>query len=199
VIRLLLSRVIGSCCIIGGVLLGLSTHQVAYRHSGSTIVAHFLSGGSTSSKRIGYLQMVDDDTLYLINEDDFSPPVQDTSFGDGDRLSFIYLPVDTTSINVGGTNTSTHLQGQAYSIEQFTVLPSASRNGVAPVTYTSAAYRNNPAGYAQRNWLFGGGLLGLGLLVSTVGFMLHKLRGRKQQHWGSAVTPSGTTAPFRRR
>jgi len=191
VIRLLIFLVTGLLCAIGGVLIGVSSHQVAYRNPGREIVAHFLSGGGSSSNRIGYLQMVDDDNLYLINEDDFSPSVKDNSFGDGDSISFIYRPVDTTGINVSATNTSTHLQGQAYVIEQITVLPSNGSNGVTPVTYTSSEYSKDPRGYFQSNWLLGGGLLALGLLLVVVGFILQLLRGRKKAQVEINVTPLG--------
>jgi hypothetical protein len=196
VIRLLIFLVTGLLCAIGGVLIGVSSHQVAYRNPGREIVAHFLSGGSSSSNRIGYLQMVDDDNLYILNEDDFSPPVKDNSFGDGDTISFIYRPVDTTSINVSATNTSTHLQGQAYVIEQFTVLPSNGSNGVTPVTYTSSEYSKDPRSYFQSNWLLAGGLLALGLLLVVVGFILQLLRGRKKAQVEINVTPLGSTPPL---
>jgi hypothetical protein len=197
VIRLLIFLVTGLLCAIGGVLMGVSSHQVAYRNPGREIVAHFLSGGSSSSSRIGYVQMVDDDNLYILDEDNFSPPVKDNSFGDGDSISFIYRPVDTTSINVSATNTSTHLQGQAYTIEQFTVLPNNSSNVVEPVTYTSSEYSKNPRGYFQSNWQLGGGLLGLGLLLVVVGFILQLLRGRKRRAQVVIdVTPVGSAPPF---
>lgn len=196
-IRLLIFLITGMLCAIGGVFIGLSIHQVAYRNAGREIVAHFLSGGNSSSKRIGYLQMVNDTNLYIINEDDFSPAVKDNSFGDGDSISFIYRPVDTTSINVSATNTSTHMQGPAYTIEQFTVLPSNSSNGESPMIYTSSEYSKNPQGYSQSNWLLGGGLLALGSILIAVGFILHLLRGRKKVQAEISVAQVEGAPPFR--
>jgi hypothetical protein len=165
---------------------------VTYRNGGREIVAHFLSGGGSSSNHIGYLQMVNDNNLYTLNEDDFSPHVQDSSFGDGDDISFIYRPEDTTNVNVSATNTSTHMQGAAYTIEQLTVFPSNSSSNQEGTTYTSSEYSKNPHGYTQNNWLLGGGLLALGLLLIATGFILQLLLGRKKMPVGVAsvnVTP----------
>lgn len=188
-VRLLIFLVTGLLCAICGLFIGLSSHQVTYRSTEREIVAHFLSGGSSSSNRIGYLQLLNDANLYIVNEDDFSPPVKDNSFGDGDTISFIYRPMDTTSINVSATNTSTHLQGSALTIEQFTVLPSGGSNGSGAQTYTSSEYSKNPNGFYQNNWLLGTGPLALGgavplavgLLLIVVGFILQPLSDRKKQ------------------
>lgn len=193
-IRLLIFLITGLFCAIGGLFIGISSHQVTYRNGGREIVAHFLSGGSSSSNHIGYLQLENDNNLYIINEDDFSPRVQDRSFGDGDDISFIYRPVDTTNINVSATNTSTHMQGAAYTIVQFTVFPSNSSNDQQGTTYTSSEYSKNPHGYTQNNWLLGGGLLALGLLLLATGFILQLLHGRKKVEVG--VTSENVTPPL---
>ena len=189
-VRLLIFLVTGLLCAISGLLIGLSSHQVTYHNAGKEIVAHFLSGGSSSSNRIGYVQMLNDANLYIVNEDDFSPPVKDNSFGDGDTLSLIYRPMDTTSINVNATNTSTHLQGSAFTIVQFTVLPSGGINSSGAQTYASSEYSKNPSGFYQNNWLLGVGPLAVGLLLIVVGFILQLLRDRKKMQPEVNVAPS---------
>ncbi len=196
-VRLLIFLVTGLVCAIVGLFIGLSSHQVTYHNAGKEIVAHFLSGGSSSSNRIGYVQMLNDTNLYIVNEDDFSPPVKDNSFGDGDTISLIYRPMDTTSINVSATNTSTHLQGSAVTIVQFTVLPSGGINSSGAQTYTSSEYSKNPNGFYQNNWLLGteplalGGAvpLAVGLLLILVGLILQLLRGRKKMQAEVNVAP----------
>lgn len=190
VIRLLIFLVAGSLCAVIGLVIGMSSHQVTYHNAGREIIAHFLSGGGSSSNRIGYLQMENDANLYIINEDDFSPSVKDNSFGDGDDISFIYQPEDTTTINVSATNTSTHLQGPAYTIEQFTVLPSKGSNSQGPVTYASFEYSKDPNGFYKNNWPLGVGLLAAALILIVVGFVLHLLLGRRKVQIGADVVPS---------
>jgi hypothetical protein len=189
VVRLLIFLVTGLLCAIVGLFIGLSSHQVTYHNAGKEIVAHFLSGGSSSSNRIGYVQMLNDANLYIVNEDDFSPPVKDNSFGDGDTISLIYRPMDTTSINVSATNTSTRLQGSAFTIVQFTVLPSGGINSSGAQTYTSSEYSKNPSGFYQNNWLLGAGPLAVGLLLIIVGFILQFLRSRKKMQPEVNVAP----------
>jgi hypothetical protein len=189
VVRILIFLVTGLLCAIVGLFIGLSSHQVMYHNAGKEIVAHFLSGGSSSSNRIGYVQMLNDANLYIVNEDDFSPPVKDNSFGDGDTISLIYRPMDTTSINVSATNTSTHLQGSAFTIVQFTVLPSGGINSSGAQTYASSEYSKNPSGFYQNNWLLGAVPLAVGLLLILVGLILQLLRGRKKMQAEVNVAP----------
>ena len=188
-VRLLIFLFTGLLCAICGLIIGLSSHQVTYRNTEREIVAHFLSGGSSSSNRIGYLQMVNDAKLYIINEDDFSPAVKDNSFGDGDTISFIYRPMDTTSINVSATNTSTHLQGPAFTVEQFSVLPSGGSNSSGAQTYTGSEYSKNPKGFYQNNWLLGAGPLAVGLILIVVGLVLQLLPARKKIQADVNVAP----------
>jgi hypothetical protein len=194
VIRLLLFLVTGLLFAISGLYIGLMSHQATYHTVGKEIVAHFLSGNGSSSNRVGYLQMVNDNNLYIINENNFSPNVKDNSFGDGDTLSFTYRTTDTDNINVSATNTSTHLLGPAYTVEQFSVFPSSGSSGQGPRLYTSAEYGKNPHGFYVNRWTSGAGPLALGLILIAVGFIL---RGRNKKQTSLAVVPpSGIGAPI---
>jgi len=195
IIRLLISVLLGGALIIFGVIIGTTSHQVTYKAVNQETIAHFLSGDSSSSDQKGYLQFESDSKLYLINESDFTPKVDGNSFGDGDVISFVYRTDSPTSIDVSATNTSTHLLGDAYTVEQITVPGS---NGKGPKVYTSSEYSQNPRGFDQNNWPLGALVIVLGLIVAALAFFLPMLRGRNRNKAqpASTATPSSVDMPF---
>ena len=188
IIRLLISALLGGALIIVGVLVGATSHQVAYMTVNRETVAHFLSDDSSSSDKRGFVQFERDSKLYLINENDFTPKVDGNSFGDGDVISFIYRTDSPTNIDVKALNTSTHLQGDAYKIEQITAPGS---NGQGSKVYTSSEYSQNPKGFYQNNWPIGAIVIVLGLIVAVLAFFLPMLRGRNR----NKTQPAGVASP----
>ncbi len=195
IIRLLISALLGGALIIFGVVIGATSHQVTYNPVNQETIAHFLSGDSSSSDHRGYLQFERDSKLYLINESDFTPKVDGSSFGDGDVISFVYRTDSPTTIDVSATNTSTHLVGDAYTVEQITVPGS---NGKGPKVYTSSEYSQNPRGFNQNNWPIGAGVIVLGFIVAALAFFLPMLRGRNRNkaQLASIATPISIDMPF---
>ena len=195
IIRLLISALLGGALIIFGVLFGSTSHQVTYNPVNQETIAHFLSGDSSSSDQRGYLQFERDSKLYLINESDFKPKVDGSSFGDGDVISFVYRTDSPTTIDVSATNTSTHLVGDAYMVEQISVPGS---NGQSSKVYTSSEYSQNPRGFNQNNWPIGALVIALGLIVAALAFFLPMLRGRNRNKAqpASIATPIRIDMPF---
>lgn len=195
IIRLLISALLGGALIIFGVIIGATSHPVTYNAVNQETIAHFLSGNSSSSDQRGYLQFEKDSKLYLVNESDFTPNVDGNSFGDGDIISFVYRTDSPTSIDVSATNTSTHLVGDAYTIEQITVPGS---NGQGSKVYTSSEFSQNPRGFNQNNWPIGAGVIVLGLIVAALAFFLPMLRDRNRNKAqpASIATPISAGIPF---
>ena len=195
IIRLLISALLGGALIIFGVVIGATSHQVTYNPVNQETIAHFLSGDSSSSDQKGYLQFERDSKLYLINESDFKPKVDGKSFGDGDVISFVYRTDSPTPIDVSATNTSTHLVGDAYTVEQITVPAS---NGQSSKVYTSSEYSQNPRGFNQNNWPIGALVIVLGFIVAALAYFLPMLRGRNRNKAqpASIATPISVDMPF---
>ncbi len=196
--------ILGAIPVIFGIYYGVGSHQVTYRSVGQETVAHFLSGDGSSLDQNGYLQLENDPNLYVLNESDFTPTLNGNSFGDGDVISFIYRPDSATSFDVKATNTSTHLQGNFYTIEQITV---AGSNGQSPKVYTSSEYSRNPKGFYQNNWWpsspnnwwhIGGGLVVFGLIIVGLALVVPMLRGKnksKAQQAFNAIPTARAGAP----
>lgn len=170
--------ILGALGIIGGLILGFSSHQITYRSVGQSTIAHFLSSSSDST---GYFQMEGSSTLYLINENDFTPTINGTqTFANGDVISFVYQPDDTKDVDIT-SNLGTHLQGTAYRIVQITA-----NNGGQQQVYTTQAYSQNPQGSYQNNWLPGIGIAIVGLLLFIGAFFV-----KSKPQPGFSISPAG--------
>jgi len=172
--------ILGVLGFIGGLILGISSHQITYQSVGQSTIAHFLS---SSDSNTGYFQMDGSSTLYYISENDFTPAINGSqTFADGDTISFVYQPSDTTDIDITSTNTSTVLHGTAYRIVQITA---SDGNGNQQV-YTTPAYSQHPQGYYQNNWLAGIGIAIVGLLLFIGAFFV-----KSKPQPGFSISPAG--------
>jgi len=164
--------IVGALVLIGGLIYGASSHNVAYQSVSPGSVAHFLSGDSGT----GYLQMTGSPKLYVLNESDFTPALSGTNtFGDGDNISFVYRTDSTTDIDQTST-IGTHLVGPAYTVVELTVFSS---NGQQ--VFKTSDYSQNPNGFYQNNWLAGGAIAFVGLIILALAFVLPSILKKKQQ------------------
>lgn len=157
--------IIGAALLIGGLIYGTRSHPVTYQSVGQGTVAHFLAGDS-----IGYLEMNGSSTLYVLNENDFTPTLNGiNTFSDGDTISFVYRTDDTTDIDQTST-IGTHLSGPAYTVVELTTYSDAGQK-----VYNTSDYSQHPSGTYQNNWLGGGTLAFVGLIIIALAFVLPSL------------------------
>lgn len=165
---------LGAVLIITGLIYGLGSRQVNYKSVGQGSIAHYLSSEGT-----GYLQMSGSSSLYVVHEDNFTPKL--SSFADGDTISFVYDPSDTTPVDVTST-LNTHLLGTASKVVEIT----STDTGGGQKTYATPEYTQHPQGYNMNRWLVGAGLLVVGLLMAIGSFFLP----RKKAQAGFSITPA---------
>jgi hypothetical protein len=167
---------LGLLLVLGGGVSGIASHQVTYRNGARGTVAHYLSGDSAHT---GYLQMGNSSNLYYVNENDFTPMINENgvqTLGRGSSISYVYTPDETEQIDETATDTGAHLQGTAFRVVQITLYD---QNGQHPDVFTSSDYAQNPQGYYQNNWPAGMSLLVLGLLVTGVALFWPTWRAKR--------------------
>lgn len=148
--------VFGAIALLVGIIVGVSSHQITYQSVGRGTIAHYIA----SQDGTGYLQMTNSPTLYVVNENDFTPIINGVdTFKDGDAISFFYQPDNTTDIDIT-SKIGTHLVGKASTVVQITLFDT---NG--QTTFATSAYKQHPQGYSQNNW-------GLGIVLILVGLAL---------------------------
>ncbi|WP_376795693.1 hypothetical protein [Thermogemmatispora sp.] len=167
-----------------GLVVGWQSHQVTYRSSGRAVIGHYLSDPQTHE---GYLQLEGSPTLYLLREQEFTPPIQGTAtLKDLMPVGLLYRPDETTQIDVRA-RLGTHLTGPAYTVVALTLYD---LDGRVVQEFRSALYRQSPQGFYENDWPLGGGLGLLGVVLA-VGGGLSLWWQRRRAKGGQAIQTSG--------
>ena len=146
-----------------GIIVGVTSHQVAYQTiNKGTFTPYIVEGGTD------YLQTGDGSTYYVVNESEFSPSFDGASVFKNDSAFTMIARTDTQDVDVQLTD-GTHLQGNGYKVEQVVVLDSS---GNPLQTYNDSEYTQNPNGFYENNWIGGGALIALGLLAVSLGLFI---------------------------
>ena len=149
--------VFGTVALLSGLIYGLGSRYVTYEQTSQGTIVHFLSANG-----VGYLQMNGNSSLYIIHEDDFRPVINASGLGDGDNVSLIYDPSETTSIDVT-SSLGTHLAGDASKVVEITLLTS---DGLTH--FVTPDYTQHQDGYSINRWPIGAIIMVLGLVVAGV-------------------------------
>jgi len=174
---------LGIVLLLFGIVYGLGSRSTNYKSVAQGNIAHYLTSDGTN-----YLQMDGNPALYIIHENNFSPKL--TSFADGDTISFVYDPAETTSIDVQ-SSIGTHLNGTAAKVVEITA---SDTNGQR--VYKTPEYISNPQGYNRNQWGLGGGLIVVGLLALVGAFFLPRKKTPAVVIPSYMGTPVSGTPPF---
>lgn len=160
---------VGTALAVAGLIVGATSHQVAYQTVNKGMMIHYLygqnsSGGDDSSDAYIELQ---DGSLYFLKESDFTPSLTSDTI-QSPMASIVYDTTNTKSINITA-DTGTHLSGTGDQVVQLT---SFDNDGQNAKTFTTSEYQQNPNGFYQNNWVGGMALLLLGLLLGGAALLL---------------------------
>jgi hypothetical protein len=181
---------LGIVVILIGLLVGTSSHQVTYSQISNATLSHYLAQ-TDGSDDTAYLQ-TSDGTLYTLHQNDFTPTLSSDKITSR-TISFVYNPTDTTSVDESSTNTSTHLQGDAYTIVQLTI---SDQNGNRQ-PFTSKDYAANPQGFYENKWVGGTIAIIVGLLVLALAiFLIYRKRKNRLAASANGMNAVGSNQPY---
>ncbi len=152
---------LGIVLLLVGFIYGLGSRHASYKSVAQGTIVHYLSSEGT-----GYLQMEGNTSLFVVHEDNFSPKI--SSFADGDIVSLVYDPSETTAIDVSSV-LGTHLKGTASKVVEITFSDAKGQK-----LYVTPEYMSDPQGYDHNQWGVGIGLMLVGLLFTGGAFFLPK-------------------------
>jgi hypothetical protein len=172
---------IGIFLIMCGFIFTAIPQTTPYQKISKAFIAHYLSG-----RGIGYMQLENSPTLYIVNEGEFLPAFSADYLNNGNVLfSFLYRTDETISIDVSSDN-HVHLVGQAFPVVRITLYH---QYGQQPIVFSTHQYFQNPNGYYQHNWIVGIAFSIPGLILIGIGYFMTVVRGKKKKQLDSDNNP----------
>ena len=184
---------IGFVLLIGGLIWGLNSHQVAYLQGNQGQYRLITTNGG-----IVLFQQENTSNYYVMDPGNFTQadinlnPIENGQFS---RFNFA-ASTDTVYVDVYISSTGTTVS-YAHPIEKITFYD---QNGQNPVTYTTADYSGNPNGRTINNWPQASLLMLVGALCAGI-MLFFIVNGRKRQKLAIAaerVAIEARPSPFAR-
>ena len=187
--------ILGLCILAGGLIWGLSSHQVAYVQGGQGSYQTFLSEDNSFI----VFQQGSTDNYYVMRIPDYSPAVDSaTVLQDMHAASSFNFIASTDFLKVDSfIRGSGAYVGQAHPIEKIVFYGVGQQN---PLTYINVEYSGNPNGYMINNWPYASPLMLAGALCIVLSLLFER-RAQKRKKLAAAAELAALEArpsPFAR-
>ena len=155
----LVSLVLGIGIIILGLIIGSTLDRVSYQHVGQKPVARFI----TAWDGTGYLQIVGDPTIYIVDINLFSPKIDSHRlFSQGyQQVGIIYDKNQISPVHAEARDTRELIEGEGYPIVSITFINDAG----AQQTFDTEEYKQHPDDYDPDDWPIGLAVIGIGMIL----------------------------------
>ena len=166
----LASLILGMGTIILGLIIGSRPDPVSYQHVGQEPVARFI----TAWDGTGYLQVVGDPTIYILNINLFSPKIDSHwLFSQGyQQVGIIYDKNQIIRVRAKARDTEGIIEGQGYPIVSITFMNDAG----AQQTFDTEQYKQHPDDYNLDYWPIGLTVIGIGIILIRASAGLSRLK-----------------------
>ncbi len=158
-VAVLVSLVLGIGTIILGLIIGSTPDPVSYQHVGQEPIARFI----TARDETGYLQVVGDPTIYILNISLFSPKINSHwLFSQGyQQVGIIYDKNQIIYVHAKARDTEELIEGEGYPIVSITFMNDAG----AQQTFDTEEYKQHPDDYNLDYWPIGLTVIGIGIIL----------------------------------
>jgi len=155
----LVSLVLGIGIIILGLIIGSTPDRVSYQQVGQEPVVRFI----TARDGTGYLQIVGDPTVYIVDTNLFSPKIDSHwLFSQGyQQVGIIYDKNQIIPVHARARDTKELIEGEGYPIVSITFINDAG----AQQTFDTEEYKQHPDDYDPDDWPIGLAVIGIGIIL----------------------------------
>src|SRR2546429_4567652 len=166
----LASLILGMGTIILGLIIGSRPDPVSYQHVGQEPVARFI----TARDGTGYLQMVGDPTVYIVDISLFSPKIDSHwLFSQGyQQVGVVYDKNQVIRVHVKARDRGEFIEGEGYPIVSITFM----NNAGAQQTFNTEQYKQHPDDYNLDYWPIGLPVIGIGIILIRASAGLSRLK-----------------------
>lgn len=192
-IILLLTRrwgllIVGAALIIGGVVWGMTSHQVSYQTSHQGVTYHIAIGETSGNV---YINADGSSDYFVAFKNDFNPQITQSDIDNSNTLQFV-ARTDTSSLdpalNANGTTIN-----DAHKIEKLVFYD---KNGNVQQTFTTAEYQANPNGFNDNEWIKSIWLVILGVIIAGAALIVPMVTKRPQPGTSFNIGAGGAQQPY---
>jgi len=192
-IILLLTRrwgllIVGVALIIGGVVWGMTSHQVTYQTSKQDVTYHIAIGETSGNV---YINPDGSSDYFVAFKNDFNPQITQSDIDNSDTISFV-ARTDTSSLDpaleVNGTTIN-----DAHKIEKLVFYD---KSGNVQKTFTTAEYQANPNGFNDNEWIKSIWLIIAGAILALLALIVPMMVKKPQPSTGFSIGAGGGQPPY---
>ncbi|HEY1354390.1 MAG TPA: hypothetical protein VGF67_32675 [Ktedonobacteraceae bacterium] len=175
--------IVGAALIIGGVIWGMTSHQITYQTSQQGVTYHIAMGETSGNV---YINPDKSSNYFVAFKSDFTPSISQSDIDNSDTIDFV-ARTDTSSLDpalqTGGTTIN-----DAHKIEKLIFYD---QNGHIQQTFTTAEYQANPNGFNDNEWMKAIWLIIAGAIIAAAALIVPMLTKRPQPATGFAIGTGG--------
>lgn len=166
----LILLVLGMGTIILGLIIGSRPDSVSYQQVGREPVDRF----TIARNGTGYLQMVGDPTIYIVNTNLFSPKIDSHwLFSQGyQQVGVVYDKNQIIHVHTNARDTGEAIVGEGYRIVSITFMNDTGAQQI----YDTEEYKLHPHDYDLDYWPIGLAVIGIGIILIRVSAGLSNLK-----------------------
>jgi hypothetical protein len=188
IMRLLRRRwgliLIGAIMVIGGLIWGLTSHQVGYQSSQQNVTYRIAIGSQSGNT---YIHADRSSDYFAAFSGDFNPPITQSAIDNSNTISFV-ARTDTSSLNPALNAPDGSTVNDAHKIEKLVFYD---KSGNVQGTFTTTEYDANPNGFNDNEWLKAIWLIIAGVLVAVAAFLYPMLVKQPQVNTGFSINAPG--------
>jgi len=179
--------IVGAALIIGGVIWGITSHQISYVQIHGDPSTYDFGTGQTSGNT--YINLHGSNDYYVAFASDFSVPKSDID----NFASFTMFARDDTSTLDPALSTSSGDVNSAHKIEKLVLFKS---DGSTLDTFTTAEYQANPNGFNDNEWLKSIWLVILGVIIAGAALIVPMMVKKPQPSTSFNIGAGGVQQPY---
>jgi len=175
---------IGAIMVIGGLIWGLTSHQVGYQSSQQNVTYRIAIGSQSGNT---YIHADGSSDYFAAFSGDFNPPITQSAIDNSNTISFV-ARTDTSSLNPALNAPDGSTVNDAHKIEKLVFYD---KSGNVQGTFTTTEYDANPNGFNDNEWLKAIWLIIAGVLVAVAAFLYPMLVKQPQVNTGFSINAPG--------
>ena len=181
--------IVGAALIIGGLIWGLTSHQVSYvQFNNVSANAYDIGVGETSGNV--YINQHGSDDYYAGFKSDFSVPQDEID----NTASFSFVArTDTSSLDPALHAPDGKTINDAHKIEKLVLFD---QNGKMLGTFTTAEYNANPNGFSDNEWIKSIWLILVGLILGGAALLVPLFAKKPQTGASFNIGAAGAQQPY---